>query len=605
MTALSAWGALVVAALAARVVLRSRAVFLLGRRGHFTAPAVLASFWVAGLLLGQLTGSMAGMTWSAASTLVVLALLARARFHPLRARHPVWTHIDLAIVMGVTVLFWFTDRWDIECHRTIVGQFLHGNLPPTALNDPRAPLAYHAVYDALVALVLTALPLQLEQAMAVVSAGCVALTVTNLRALARTLFRSPVAGQLSRVLFMFGFGPVFIRCLAEGATTDAIHGRTSQAYVDAILRRPAGLGFAFYTLALALALPAYRDDTGAGAGEAAERRRTCTALAFLLPTCALLPRMAEETMLFMAVLLLPLVVGRRLPWRLVVGLAIAGMIGAAGSGVVRGVLGQGTMATPHLGLSWPPRLPHWKFDADGIPVWSWQGFLFVALELGPAFLAALGVALVSRNGRRRILAALFLAGLSVAAFVRPIGWPKADMDRFLFYGTPPIFMLVALLVDRPARRSPRALSGTRSRAALALGAGLVVAGTPMMYPLAITAQAVGDAFTQHAFGGALKRDLAAIGPRQPTLTTISRANDLLQAGFIVIAPLDTNSVGRITEDHFDDYVRAHAQEAVWLYLPENDARVAGKTVVGRHDDYVLVRASAEGTPARFVYRSER
>ena len=598
MSLLSVWGALIVAALAARVALRSRAVFLLGRRGHLTAPAVLASFWVAGLLLGQLTRSIAGMAWTAGAVLVVLALLARAWFRPARAHHAIWTPIDLAIVVGLAVLFWFTDRWDIECHRTIVGQFLHGNLPPTALNDPRAPLAYHAVYDALVAVVLTALPLQIEQGMALVSAGCVALTVTNLRAVSRVLFRSPVAGQLGRALFMFGFGPVFIRCFTEGMTTDAIHGRTSQAYADAILRRPAGLGFAFYTLALALALPAYRANSGVVTSDAAARRNW-TALAFLLPTCALLPRMAEESMLFIGVLLLPLVVARRLPWRLVGGLVFAALIGAAGSGVVQGVLGQGTMATPHLGFSWPPRLPQWKFDADGVPVWSRQGFLFAALELGPAFVAALVVALATKKPRRRVLAGLFLAGLAVAAFVRPSGWPKADMDRFLFYGTPPIFMLVALLIDGAARSWRQG-----ARVALALVTGLAVAGTPVMYPLAVTAEALRQSFTEHAFGGALKRDLDAIGPREPTVTTVGRANDLLEAGFLVIAPLDTNSVGRITEAHFDEYVRAHAQQAVWLYLPENDPRVTGKPIVARHDDYVLVRATPEAAPAP-VYRSER
>jgi len=594
-TVVSVWGALLVAGLAARTTLRTRAVFLLGRRGYLTAPAVLASFWLAALLLGQLTRSIGGMVWTAAAVLVLVALVARARFRPARVRRPLLSGIDLVIVSGMAVLFWFTDRWDIECHRTIVGQYLHGNLPPTALNDPHAPLAYHAVYDALVAVVLTALPLQIEQGMALVSAACVALTLTNLRAITRALFRSRVAGQLGRVLFVFGFGPVFVRCLQEGLTTDAIHGRTSQAYADAILRRPAGLGFAFYTLALALALPAYRAGRDA---DAVERRRTWTALAFLLPTCALLPRIAEETMLFVAVLLLPLVVTRRLPWRLVVGLTVAGIVGAAGSGVVRGVLGQGTMAVPQLRLSWPPQLPHWKFDGDGVPIGSRQGLLFFALELGPAFLAALGVALASNKPRRRILGALFLAGLATAAFVRPSGWPKADMDRFLFYGTPPIFMLVALAVDGVGLRRP-------ARVGLALLTGVAVAGAPAMYPIAITSEAAREAFAQHAFGGALKSDLIAIGPREATLTTVSRANELLEAGFLVIAPLDTNAVGRVTEDRFDDYVRAHAGEAAWLFLPQTDARVAGKPSVARHDDYVLVRAAPPPVAAPPVYRSER
>lgn len=605
MSTLAVWGALIVAALSARAVLQTRAVFLLGRRGHLTAPGVLASFWVAGLLLGQLTGSMVGMTWTGALVLAAAAVIARALSSPLRARHRVWTGVDWAIVIGMAVLFWFTDRWDVGTRRTIIGQFMHGNLPPTALNDPHAPLAYHAMYDGLVAVVLTALPLSVERAMGVVSAGCVALTVTNLRAVSRALFRSPMAAQLGRVLFVFGFGPVFVRCWNEGATTDAIHGRTAQSYADAILRRPAGLGFAFFTLALALVLPVYRDDARDPDGDAVERRRALTGLAFLLPTCALLPRLAEESMLYLGLLLLPLVVCRRLPWRLVLGLAFAGLLGAAGSGVVRGVLGHGTMATPHPHLAWPPYLPQWKFDADGVPVWSWDGFSFFALELGPAFLAALVLALASRKPRRRILAVMFLAGFAVAAFVRPSGWHKADMDRFLFYGTPPVFMMVALLVQRAQRWWTRLSWQRPARGAFAVGLGLLVAGTPMMYPLAVSAEGLRAAFAQEAFGGSLKLDLAAVGPREPTLTTASRANDLLQAGFIVVAPLETNSVGYITDEHFDDYVRAHGGEAVWLFLPDNDPRVAGQPVVARHDGYVLVRRPAPTAAAPAVYRSER
>lgn len=605
MSALVVWGALIVALLSARVVLQTRAVFLLGRGGHLTAPAVLASFWIVALLLGQCTHSLAGMTWTGALVLVAVALIARACFAPLRGQHRVWTHVDWAIVIGMAVLFWLTDRWDSGTRRTIIGQFMHGNLPPTALNDPDAPLAYHAIYDALVSVVLTALPLSVEHAMALVSAGCVALTVTNLGAVTRALFRSPMAAQLGRVLFVFGFGPVFVRCLQEGATTDAIHGRTAQSYADAILRRPAGLGFAFYTLALALVLPVYRQDAREPGGDAADRRRAITSLIFLLPTCALLPRLAEETMLYMGLLLLPLVVYRRLPWRLVVGLAFAGLIGVAGSGVVRGVLGHGTMATPHPHLSWPPYIPQWKFDADGVPVWSKDGWLFLALELGPAFLVTLGIALASNKPRRRILAALFLAGFAAAAFIRPTGWHKADMDRFLFYGTPPVFMLVALLVERAERWWTGFRWRQPARGALALGTGLAVAGTPMMYPIALSTEGLREAFAQQAFGGSLKADLAAVGPREATLTTASRANDLLQAGFIVIAPLETNSVGYITEDHFDEYVQLHGHQAVWLYLPENDARVAGQPVVAKHDDYVLVRATTEKPAAAPVYRSER
>ena len=88
------------------------------------------------------------------------------------------------------------DLWDIECHRAITAEYLRGNLPPTALNNPHVPLAYHSVYDCIVAVVLTALPLELTTGMAIVSIGCVVLTVANLAA----VFPAPVANSGSDVL---------------------------------------------------------------------------------------------------------------------------------------------------------------------------------------------------------------------------------------------------------------------------------------------------------------------------------------------------------------------------------------------------------------------
>src|SRR3569623_2490615 len=109
------------------------------------------------------------------------------------------------------------------------------------------------------------------------------------------------------------------------------------------------------------------------------------------------------------------------------------------------------------------------------------------------------------------------------------------MDRFLFYVTPPVFMLVALLIDRAWRGWSGRSWARRARRALAVGTGLAVAGTPVMYPIAITTDSVRDAFAQQAFGGSLKRDLAAVGPRQPTQTPAARANQQLEAGFNELA----------------------------------------------------------------------
>ena len=143
-----------VAFVAGRAIPRRRAVLLLGRHGRALAPAALASVWLVGVLAGQLTGSVAGMSWVAAGAIVGLWALVRRRFPPLRVRAPRWTHLDWAMFLFVAVVFWSTDLWDLDTHRALTAQLLHRNLPPRALNDPRFPLAYHAVYDGLVAIVL-------------------------------------------------------------------------------------------------------------------------------------------------------------------------------------------------------------------------------------------------------------------------------------------------------------------------------------------------------------------------------------------------------------------------------------------------------------------
>jgi hypothetical protein len=584
------WGALVLAFAAARVTLRRRALFLLGRRGQELAPAVLASLWLLGLLLGQVTHSLVGMTFTAAFTLVLVAVVAWRKFPRLRVPRPAWTFLDLTIVVVTGFLFWMTDLWDFDCHQAVVGQYLHGNLPPTAFNDPGAPLGYHPVYDAVVAVVMSALPLELGQAMALVSIGCVALTVATLRAISRTLFRSPMTAQLSRLLFAFGYGPVFLRYLFEEQRIDVFHGRTSQAYVDIVLRRPAGMGEAFFTLGVALLLPLYRAGALPVPSPATRRRAVC-ALAFFLPACALLPQMAEETALFTVVLLAPLVLMRRLPAWLVVALGAAGVLGVLQSGVVLGFLGHGTMAVPRLRLAWPPALPNWKYMDDGAPLTSPAALMFFLIELGPVYLAALALALASRDARRRALVAVFLSGVVVVSLLKPQGWPKADLDRFLFYGTPFGFMLAAALIERLERNAWRPW---RIKA-LAVALIVTVCTPPLVFPAQKAGERLTDSFAQHALGGELKRHLRAVGAREPILTTRARANELVHAGFLVVAPFDGSGVGNVTEDHFDAYVRAHGAEARWWFFPENDAQVAGKSSEGRDGGYTLVRASAQGS----------
>ena len=591
--AVATWVALGVALAAARVTLRRRGVFLLGRHGHLIAPAALGTLWLAGLLLGQATRSLIGMVFVAALPLMALAIVSYRNFPRQASRHARFTRLDLLMVLHMGLVFWVVNLWDIECHRAIVGQFLHGNLPPTAINDPRAPLAYHATYDALVAVVLTALPLDLEQGMAVASIACLTLTIANLRCLTRLLFRSPVVGQLGRALFVYGFGPVLIRYFIEGFSLDGLHGGTSQSYVDIILRRPAGLGFALFTLALSLLLPFYRSIRAGGGTPPTTplaQRQVLLRLLLLLPVCALLPQTAEETTLFLGVLIAPLVVARRLRWPWVALLGVALAVGLLQSGVVRGVLGQGSMATPHMRPSWPPTLPSWRFRDDGAVIWSGNGLAILSLEFGPVFLASLLMGLFGKDERRRVLMAVFLAGLVAALFIKAPGWPKSDLDRFLFYGTPSVFMLSAALVEWLQRRYPGLQDRPARLKALAVGFAVVMCGPPFVVPTHHAAGPLEGSFFRHAFGGDLKRNLKVVAPREPILTTTQRADELIQAGFMVVAPLDSNSIGRITEEHFDEYLRNHAADAAWLFLPENDARVKNQPVEGRDGSFVLVRA---------------
>ena len=575
-------GALAVAFLAGRAILRRRAVLLLGRHGRALAPGLLASIWLLGLQAGQVTGSVTGMAVAGAAVMLGLWGLVRPRFSPSKIRRPRWTGLDWAMFLFIAVVLLSVDLWDLDVHSALIAQFRHGNIPPRALNDPRFPLAYHGLYDALCAMVMTAWPTDAQVAMAIVSIACVALTLSNLQALSRALFRRPAVAQLARALFMFGFGPIFVRCLAAHGQLDQLHGQTAQSYVELILRRPAGLGFAFFTLALALIIPCY------GAEPGGPRRRVLSRLLWLTPVLFVLPQMSEEATLFLFVYLAPLVLARRLPARTVAVLVAATALGALQSGVVLGVFGHRAMATPTIHLGWPPRLPTWAVEQTGVPLLSRRAINFYTLELGPVFVAALVVALFGRHSGRRVIAVAFLAGAAVACFTSTGAWKKSDLDRFFFYGLPPVFMLASDLPDRILRALR---SGRSAPAGVLAGFGLIVAGPTTIYPGWQAKMRLSDGFHAHAVGGDLGRNLAVVKPREPILTTLERANELIMAGFLVIAPIETNEVTRVTAGLFDDYVRTHAGRAVWLFLPPNDPRVLGRPPVAQDGGYVLVRAA--------------
>lgn len=583
-----ACAALALALCAARITLNRRGVFLLGRHGHRLAPAVLLSVWLGGLLLGQATHSLLGMGFVATLPLVALALVSRRHFQQLHARHRRWSRVDAVAFGYIALTVFFLNICDNNCHSAVVSEFLRGNVPPTAMNDPRFPLTYHASYDAIVALVMSALPVDLEVGMDLVTMGCVAITMTNLQTISRLLFPQPVIAQLSRLLFLFGFGPVFIRYFMEPRDFETMHGRTTQVFVDIILRRPTSLGFALFTLALAVLLSHFRGRSKAKSVPALPE----PALAVLLPTCALIPLLSEEATLPIGILLLTLLVTRKLPWRWAAAMVVALAIGAAQSGVVRGVLGQASMATPHFHFSWPPAVPSWSHADDGIALPSREGFMFFLVELGPVFFAAVGLAFFGGNPRRRALLLPFTSALVLVLFTRLDGWPKADLDRFMFFTTPPVFMLAAAIVEWLCRAHVGKATPRVRAVGLSIGLTLFAGVPAVMFGTSRALDELRDTFRHHALGGDLRRSLNAVGPREPIITDVGHANSLVQAGFVVLGPMRSPSIGDVSGDGFDDYVRDHAHLARWLFLPENDDRLKGLPVVAKDGDHVLARAPA-------------
>jgi hypothetical protein len=93
-------------------------------------------------------------------------------------------------------------------------------------------------------------------------------------------------------------------------------------------------------------------------------------------------------------------------------------------------------------------------------------------------------------------------------------------------------------------------------------------------------------------GDELRTQLRAVGPREAVITTLDHAQELVLAGFIVIAPMTNNFVGSVTGgDGFSQYVESHRGSARWLFLPASDPRTKGKVVRGVAGDYLLVSAS--------------
>lgn len=597
----------VVAIASVLVVSRRRAVFLLGRRTAMLAPSVLFTLWLAALAIGERTGSLVGMAYVGVVPLVAAAVAARRWTAKRRgALFPSWSWVDRAVVVTVAGILLVVDLFDVHCHRAVAGAFLRGNVPPTALNDPAFPLPYHALFDAVVALVMRAVPVDTELGLDLIGIGCVALTMNHVIALSRRLFRSAAAAQVSRVLFFFGFGPTVLRYLWSGPSMRLLHGESTQAYVDIILRRPTVLGLTIFTLILAMLAPLFEDGAGrrASAPAAAGKIGRGPHPLWLAPALFVVPLLAEEMILHVSAFVAVLVVRRRIAPRWVLAGAVVFALGALSSGAFVAVLGGRTsMATPRLVLSWPPTLPSWTDSDHGVPLWSRDGALALLAELGP--LLAATYVLVGVRGPRlaRAMLAPLVAGLAASLVFRLDGWNKADMDRFLFTGTPVAMMLVARWIDLAATPSaasaPSRLGrrrGPRLGAALGVALALVMAGPPAVYAVytAATNARSWRAFWRDQPGESLRETLVAVGAREPILTDRDQADSLVQAGFIVLGPMLSTSVGNVDEDHFDEYLKTNASRAAWLYLPRDDARVAGRPIVAERERYCLVRAGDVG-----------
>jgi hypothetical protein len=571
---------LVLPFIAALGICRRRAVWRLGREGRALAPAFLLSLWFLGLAAGQFTGSLMLMAWVAAAPVLGLAVVGWRNHRPIVRHHGRWTALDAIVFLFLVACVLAVVGGDNLCHYAVVSTYLRGNIPPRAFNDPSFPLVYHGLFDAAAAVVVRAFRIDLEAGLDVVTVVCLAATVSALGALSRTLFASPAARQAARVFFLLGFGPTWARVVA-GAPVSSLHGDVVQPVADLVLRRPMALNLVLFTFALGALFPRLRapDRPGARFGP-----KSC----YLLPLPALLPLVSEELVAILILLGSLLVLRRRLSLRALLFAGSIAAVVALGSGVLRGVAAQESpMAIPKPRLAFPPTLPAWSAPHEGLPLLSHQASERLLLELGPLALGAFVLAVVAGDDRRRVLVLLALGGAAAGCLFGLRGWPKADLDRFLFYGALSGYLLAADWIERLGRVRQAAVRRT-------LGASICL--STIAAPVAVVSQRLLDQRRPTLFiaherpGDDLRRALAAVGPRETILTDLASAQFLVSAGFLVIAPMTSHMVAKVVAAEFSTYVARHEHRADWLFVPLDDARVAGKPIAAEHAGYVLVRA---------------
>jgi hypothetical protein len=177
------------------------------------------------------------------------------------------------------------------------------------------------------------------------------------------------------------------------------------------------------------------------------------------------------------------------------------------------------------------------------------------------------------------------------------GWGKKDLDRFFFFGTALGFMLAAGVIDVLAAR--RARRGHR-RWVVPL-AGTLLVGSATASPIVLLSKTSTrpqfDSSESQRDAEMLHARLIAIGPKDLVQTDFSAASHLVEAGYIVDAPMPTRDIGRIPEPEFNDYMQHHPERHPdWLFLPAKDPRVAGRPATAALGDYVLVRG--DSAPAK-------
>ncbi len=616
--------ALAAAMASAAVACGRRWVWNLGPYGPVLAPPLLLILWFAFLGLGQYCGSLAVSGWLAALPLFLIAGCSVARYRRARRSPFRWTFLDKCIFAFLSFFIIAYCGNDSFCHYSVVGAYLRNNIPPTAQNDPSRPLRYHGIFDAAAALVTDASGVTPETALDLVSILCVFACLSCLQGLSRILFQGRCARQCCRLFYALGFGPIYLNHAGtlisrlaggEGGPPGSFlfHGHATQSFVESIPRRPMGLNHVLFLFVLTVSLPRLPSARGGRIGTSRSLHP-----AWWLPCAFLLPQASEDLTGLCALVVLWLWVSGALAFRWAAAWAAMTLAALPMSGVLSSMVSPLTAtAVPRLALGWPPHLPYWVdletpmgLSRDmglavirrGVPLVSFDSAWVMLTEWGPLFFG--GLLLGLRDARRRVVVALFGVGFLLASCLELRGWYKADLDRFLFYGTSAAFSLAAAWVE--------VLENARTRAALSRARFPFAVLVFVVLPTTLGPVAFATRYSVYWVLGRnsrypvvfsdgelfrLRRVLAPVGPRDRILTDARFAQKLVLAGFVVDAPLAPGfSVGLVDEAKLRAYVtNKKLSRPAWYFLPTGDPRVNGRRAFVVYDGYILTRGGEGGT----------